>query len=202
MTRPDEDQHPNLPDGLLAEMANRPAPPAEVMTHYRFLLEGLEKDLAKVAETRSTNVLHAVFTTAGRLLQRAVDVVDEILAAAQPLPGLTMRSIGDPTLPGSQGTLLSGITLSRGDVIVRLTWYRETDGPAIELAVTRTDGSAVRPIDITISDDDGEAIADPIHVPAMAVNPRFPQPAEGIYVFEVRWPGGEDVLRIEVKSGA
>jgi hypothetical protein len=211
MTNPNPDDFPEVSKRFVRDVVAMPDPPAEVFKHYAYFIEGVRDHLEKLAGSpdgvpgrapaRSlAEVIHAVFTTAGRLLQTAADGVQEILAPPQPAFGTRgLKGLGHDALAGTPAdSLLSGITVAAADATIRMEWHRQQAGPVIEVGVLDPNGAPVRPLEIAVTDDKGEALIQPLHVSAIATNPRFPQPAAGVYVFHITWPTGSQQVRIEV----
>jgi hypothetical protein len=203
--------HPeHLPDEIRRELASMPNPSEEESQQFAFFVDGIRAHLERLsippvaAPARSlSEIIHAVFTTAGKLLDATADGVREILAPP-PRPALATRGIKGGEAPprpvSADDSFLSGITISGEGATIRVEWQREKEGPVVEIGVVDQKGAIVRPLDITVSDETGEPITEVVHVPEMAANPRFPQPSAGVYIFHVSWPDGEQEIRMEVRE--
>jgi hypothetical protein len=195
-----------IPHELRRLLAELPNPSDQDFQQFAFFIDGVREHLESLAAAPAhslSEMIYAVFTTAGRLLDATADGVREIFAPP-PRPAFGTRGIkgGEaPPLPVSaDDSFLSGISVSGEGTTVRVEWHREKEGPVVEIGVVDQKGAVVRPLEIAVTDEAGQPITEVVHVPETAANPRFPQPSAGVYIFYVAWPEGEQEIRIEVRE--
>jgi hypothetical protein len=200
-----------LPDRIRAELERMPDPTDEELARYDYLkadfLQALR--LAAVPKAQRSDpsrpgIVDAVFSLTGDLLRWAEEQVRNLSQAgrtqAVPIATRGVEATGQ-SKPKQDHSLIGKVCKQQGDFFIEAATYKLGEMVEMEINVVhRTEGSEVRPLDITVTDQEGRVISGPVHVGKTGQAPRFPGPAAGIYRFLVSWPGNSGEIQIEFRQ--
>ncbi|NWH04805.1 hypothetical protein [Desulfobacter latus] len=193
-----------LPDWFEAELETMQVPDSNILERF----DHLKKDFLHAArrsvqqEKRRQSAFSfsdAVISVKGKIL----DTVEGIAAAMTMSPGPVMaRGITDDVHPSpSQRCAMGKISRVTGTHCMEITTLKEQNRIKLEVNLTDSEtGVEVRPFTLTVQDNQGNDLIDPLNVGKAQMPPKLPDPSPGYYVFTVLWNSGQSEMRIEIKD--
>ena len=210
-----DDRNPQrIPEWVEREFADMPAPPEEFLARYDYLKDDFLAAIERVADPATRKAaagagkaaIEVVFSLAGELLDRAIDLIDRYVSPPDSfqVACVTARS---PQVHGGKGFAsersqgpVGCVSKNVGTHSIEVATYRVRNRTELEVDVLQqADKTQVRPLDVEVLDADRHPLAPAVHVTPQDLAPRFPGPSAGVYVLKVRWSEGSGEIRVEFR---
>ncbi|MDO5675842.1 MAG: hypothetical protein Q4G66_13160 [bacterium] len=153
--------------------------------------------LLQTRKQASSGIVDLVMTVGGRLLELTATLIPQPMMS----PALRSRSATFSPTPPTTRPDWACFRQAGTNAHIRYALFRSERGePEIEInLVERVEHTDIRPFTVSVHDESGAFIVEPIEVCAGELPPRFPSPSGGWYRFRLSWKDGRGdmVVRVE-----